>query len=362
MRVMVWYTSIIMMCADTRTQLSQLSYLQKDYRALVAALKSQSISLEDFHEKQMELHKRILFFQSFFERHTREQLQLSAMWRDKLMVQSVSEFREGYAVVQGWDNKYWHINTQGNYLYTQKYDEVRGFSCGLAPVLDGAGEWYHIRPDGTELVSGKRYDAVGEFSEGYAWVKENGRFHFITTDGTRVDDEEYEDVSNCDNGEYSGKKGDTWFTVKVGEEKDPFYVSLFPEKVTDLSHSNKSFFLGFDGKRINNEEYDFATNFYEGVAVVGQQGVYRIIGIDGKPINDEEYSQVRKMNCGLFFVTNNGNRDKYIISSDGKRLTNTTYSNFISIDSLATFILMQLDGEKVTVDINGKVVDWWEIN
>lgn len=348
-----------MMCADTRTQLSQLSRLQKDYRALVVTLKSQSISLDDFREKQMELHRHILFFQSFFERHKREQLQLSAMWRDKLMVRSVSEFREGYAVVQGWDNKYWHIDTQGNYLYTQKYDEVVGFSCGVAPVKDGVG-WHHIRPDGTELSS-KRYESVGEFFEGYAWVKENGRFHFITTDGNRVDDEEYEDVNDCENGAYYGKKGDTWFTVKVGEEKDPFYISLFPKSVTD-EDTKKNYFVGFDGKRINDEEYDFATDFYEGVAVVQRQGVYRIIGIDGKPINDEEYSYVRRVNCGFFFVTNNGNRDKYIISSDGKRLTNTTYSNFINVDSSATFLLQKLDGENVTVDINGKVVDFWEIN
>lgn len=347
-----------MMCADTQTQLSQLSRLQKEYRALVATLKSQAISLEDFREKQMVLHKRILFFQSFFEVHDRERLQLSAMWRDKLMIRSVYEFCGGYAVVQGWDNKYWHIDTQGNYLYTQRYDNALGFSNGLAPVMDGVWGWHYIRPDGTELSS-KRYEVVGEFSEGYAWVKENGRFHFIRTDGTRVDDEEYEDVYDCDNGVYQGRKGDTWFRVKVGEVKDAFYISLFPKNVTDKD-IKKYYFVGFDGKRINNEEYDFATDFKEGLAVVGQQEMVRIIGIDGKPINNEEYSHVERMGHGLFFVGNGDN--KYIITSDGKRLDNTNYRLFHSANFDATFFLAKLDGENVTVDINGKVVDWWDTN
>lgn len=70
--------------------------------------------------------------------------------------------------------------------YEERYDFVGNFYEGLAFVHED-GEWFHITRDENPAYE-QRYDWVDSFSEGLARVWKDGVGFRITRDGNRVDE------------------------------------------------------------------------------------------------------------------------------------------------------------------------------
>ena len=96
-----------------------------------------------------------------------------------------------------------------------KYYEVRGFSGGLARVReDKIG---YINKKGEEVVKVGKYDYVGDFREGLAWVRigdgETGKYGYINKKGQEVIKLKYDAVNSFSEGTAPVREGDNWYII-----------------------------------------------------------------------------------------------------------------------------------------------------
>jgi hypothetical protein len=67
----------------------------------------------------------------------------------------------------------------------EMYDYVESFWEGLA-VVQHAGEWFHVRPDGTPAYAA-RFDWVGAFNDALADARKDNEELTIDMRGKKVD-------------------------------------------------------------------------------------------------------------------------------------------------------------------------------
>jgi hypothetical protein len=76
------------------------------------------------------------------------------------------------------------IDKNGDVVIPARFDEVRGFSEGLAAVKDAdSGQWGFIDHSGTYVIPPSYSEEPGEFHEGLAWVWHDEEFAFIDKSG-----------------------------------------------------------------------------------------------------------------------------------------------------------------------------------
>lgn len=95
---------------------------------------------------------------------------------------SISGFKEGLcAVVHNGQLSY--INTSGQTVFHKSYlDSVFDYYDGLAGFRDGNGLFGYMDQQGNTVIPAI-YDAIYNFSEGFAWVVRDGKLCLINTDG-----------------------------------------------------------------------------------------------------------------------------------------------------------------------------------
>lgn len=81
----------------------------------------------------------------------------------------------------------------------REYAEIGEFHDELARVKDAKGNIAFINPKGEMVINARVYDDVGDFSEGKAWVKKNGKYGYINTEGRLVIDTLFTYASNFNN-------------------------------------------------------------------------------------------------------------------------------------------------------------------
>lgn len=81
----------------------------------------------------------------------------------------------------------------------REYAEIGEFHDELARVKDSKGNIYYINPKGETMINAKAFDDAGDFSEGKAWVRKNGKYGYINTSGRLVIDTLFTYASNFNN-------------------------------------------------------------------------------------------------------------------------------------------------------------------
>jgi len=93
-----------------------------------------------------------------------------------------------------YNGKWGFVNTRGRFVIAPRYEAVKHFSQGLAPVctrLDnpyapaGTGRWGYIDTSG-RLIAPPRFDRANPFRDGFASVQRQGKWGFIDAKGTLV--------------------------------------------------------------------------------------------------------------------------------------------------------------------------------
>ena len=80
------------------------------------------------------------------------------------------------------DEDAWHIHTDGQAAYPNRFSRTFGFYEGLAAVIGNDG-WHHINPDGSDAYP-ERYAWCGNFQGGLSAVREfDGNYFHITPTG-----------------------------------------------------------------------------------------------------------------------------------------------------------------------------------
>ena len=191
-------------------------------------------------------------------------------------------FDEGYGIALQ-DKKLGYIDTEGNFAIEPQYDSANLFSEGLAAVKkDKGGKVGYIDRSG-QMVIDYTFDEASDFSEGLAFVTVNGMKFFIDSQGKlklRIAD--YEKVGNFHDGRALVKKNGKWGAIDCeGNVVIPFEYSDFQsgaysgfqEGSLAVKKGDRWGVIDVDGNEIIPIQYANAYPYNEGYCLV-QQGDY----------------------------------------------------------------------------------------
>ena len=80
---------------------------------------------------------------------------------------------------------YYHVDRNGQRLYSESYYEIDDFHEGLAAVCDNKDRWFHIDMSGRPIYH-QKYSAVGEYIDGVSRVVNNHHVSYIDSKGRTV--------------------------------------------------------------------------------------------------------------------------------------------------------------------------------
>ena len=207
----------------------------------------------------------------------------------KVVIPPISEtgvgFHEGLAAVKS-DGKYGFIDTLGNVVIPLKYDKASRFSEGLAEVREGKYYGY-INVTGDYVIS-PEFDAASPFSEGLADVVCSRSRYFIDRAGSQA------------------------FRDQVFNECDSFHEGYAGVKI-----NGKWGFISKSGDIKINPVYDWVGNFSEGLAFVTlnieKASCFGFVDSSGEMvIQPREYSMVSEFKKGIAWVTTGSSKCGYI--------------------------------------------------
>lgn len=134
------------------------------------------------------------------------------------LAQNLEPFRD-------WFGSYGFTDSDGNIVIECRFDDVRGFTEGLAPVLSRSGnvngeggvfgslaltlKWGYIDTSGI-IVIPCVFDLADQFSEGYAAVMSGNKWGFIDHAGDTLVTFKYDEVHKFVNGFAAVRRGGRW--------------------------------------------------------------------------------------------------------------------------------------------------------
>ena len=137
----------------------------------------------------------------------------------------ISPFKEGYAVVKR-KGKYGYVDKEGKEVIAPMFDRAESFSTGLA-LVEIEGNLSYIDSKGDVKIQAPRncpYRDGGNFENGYASVKQKGKWGVINRKGEKVVPCRYDEVGKIQDDIFEVKQEDKWGYVLAGKEEQ----SLIP--------------------------------------------------------------------------------------------------------------------------------------
>ena len=202
-----------------------------------------------------------------------------------------------------------------------KDNEIKSKNIGLSK---GLIEFYNnINP---LFLPYMKYDGVGNFYDGYAKVKLNGKWNFINTQGKLVSPNQwFDDASAFSNG---------YASVKL---------------------NNKYNFIDTQGKLISpNQWFDYVGDFYDGCARVRLNGKWNFINTQGKLVSPNQwFDDASAFSNGYARIELN---NKYnFIDTQGKLLFPNQWFDDVD-DFYDGYANVELNGKWYTIDTKGNIV------
>ncbi|CAA0097857.1 Phenazine-1-carboxylate N-methyltransferase [BD1-7 clade bacterium] len=172
--------------------------------------------------------------------------------------------------------KAWHINIEGNPIYSQRFDRTFGFYCNYAAVIH-EGRWFHIDYSG-ERIYKENYVFVGNFQEGICVVcDEQDLYYHIDSHGTPL---------------YNGR----W--KYCGDYREGVAVAQSSSGLS--THINK------DGSLVHSYWFLDLDVFHKGFARAKDQNGWFHIDSEGNAIYPERYQSIEPFynGCSRVELTN----------------------------------------------------------
>lgn len=234
------------------------------------------------------------------------------------------QFSEGYAVVCK-DDSYMFINEKGEQAIEGTFREAQSFYKGFAAVVDEA-RWTLIDTAGQSIgtdtysmverteygywlfedqkyyvfngtLAPCAYEMVGEYYEGYAMVKRDGKYGFVNETGEEVIPCTYRWAGNFSGGLAFVMSGEKYgYIDTTGAEAVPFVY----DKAWEFDSEAGRALVMRDGKKIYIDKagteieaaYDEIFNYHSGVAAVRKGYKYGIIDGTGAQIAQCIYDEI----------------------------------------------------------------------
>jgi len=182
-------------------------------------------------------------------------------------------------------------------LFTNNVYPVKKTVVKFNPTKSRQYEWNYLDSK-LQPISKKKYDFADSFSEGFARVRINRSYGFISTDETLIIEPRYQDALNFSENLAAVMINKKWgFINKSGlivikPDFDKAYS--FQNGIAKVIKNKKIGYLKSNGDWLIEPTFDFGSSFSEGFAVVYKDSVTRFIDTRGDAVS-EEYQN------GLFF-------------------------------------------------------------
>lgn len=253
------------------------------------------------------------------------------------------------------DRVYGYISNSGELEIIPYFDDIKGFSNGLAPVKK-RNKWGYIDSDGTIVIQ-PQFDDVLAFKDGFAIVSSGKEVFYIDRSGQKQDWGEFDQIFPFSEGLariiVDGNHG--YINIEGETQIKPIYPSAFDfsEGLAAVQIDGKFGFIDKTGQLVIDAEFDGADKFSEGYARAFKDGSFSYIDKDGNTIIPPGgFSFINHFNEGMAAVQKG---DKYgYINKEGKTVIPIIYdSTSYFYDGLAVF---QENDKKGYLDKTGKKV------
>lgn len=135
---------------------------------------------------------------------------IETVFKFRLTFNWVGTFNEGLAEVK-LNGKWNFINTDGQLLSTQWFDNTDHFRMGFARVKLSR-KYNFINTEG-QLLSQQWFDCVFDFNEGFASVGLNGKWNFINVEGQFLSNQWFDNECDFNEGFARVKLNGKWYSI-----------------------------------------------------------------------------------------------------------------------------------------------------
>ena len=160
------------------------------------------------------------------------------------------------------------------------YDDLRPFSEGLALASVGKKRFF-IDRQGRKTADVSRYDAAGDFHEGYAWVRKGRRYGYADASGVCRIAPAFEAAGDFSEGTAPVCSGEKYgYVLPDGNWLIPprfRYAFGFREGLAAVKADDRYGYIDGQGHWIVEPRYDFAAGFCDGRARAVRDGKLRLL-------------------------------------------------------------------------------------
>lgn len=187
----------------------------------------------------------------------------------------ISKYSERVAAVQR-NGKCFYIDTQERTLIEETYEDVKSFHESKAAIKkDGLWGFINLKED---IIVSPLYEQVHDFNENYAAVRRNGQWGFVDTNGTITVSCQYDEVRNFHEGLAIVREGEKWGVINQnGEQIVPCqydFINDFSGGFAAIEKDDKWGYINNKGQISIGLKYDSAGDFHESKAAVGINGYF----------------------------------------------------------------------------------------
>lgn len=180
------------------------------------------------------------------------------------------------------DSGAYHIDANGDELYSNRYLRTFGYYCNRASVVDEYNQWFHINEIG-ERIYPKSYLWTGNYQENLCVVRdENGHYFHIDLNGNRIYKENYRYVGDFKDNVACVKLPNGYFKHIDIEgnyinDKQFLDIGVFHKNFATAKDEKGWFHIDKQGSELYKERYLIIEPFYNGFALVEKFGEEKII-------------------------------------------------------------------------------------
>mgnify|MGYP001179585168 CR=1 FL=1 len=282
------------------------------------------------------------------------------------------DFSEGLAYVK-LNDKLCYINKKGDIVFETEYGYVDSFSEGRARVTSNGSKEGFINKLGKEVIK-CQYESCSDFEQGLAFIRLNGKYGCIDTNGVMVIQNIYDNPVRFQEGlaevmlnnkiGFIDKEGDVVIPFKYETDEKPrigiggarrTYLdggTGFCNGLASVKLNNKWGYINKNGELIIDYIFEEAYEFYEGLAAVKYKNKWGYINKMGNIVIPYKYDGASIFSEGLASVEINGKRG--YIDKTGIEVIQFKYDKY-SINEFKNGITeVYLNGSKILINKEGK--------
>jgi len=215
----------------------------------------------------------------------------------------------------------YYLDKKGNEAFNVSAKEGGKCTNGFITIKDNYNKFYHVNKKGKPITI-KTWEEAGEFFEGLAMIKENGKYGFVDTVGKKVIDIKYDVVSN------------------------------FSKAAAMVKSSNEFFLINKKGEAIGTAKYEAAGVPDNGTFPVQKDKLAGLIDSKGNTIIDFKYNSILYMSEDRVWAAKDGKWG--LLDNKGKALTEFIYQ--AAYDFKDGYARVMLNDKFGLVNKSGKLV------